>query len=59
MYPGSLPLVFNGSVPGHEKLNCSMYAGVQCTQVFNLTGSTKALISGQKSTYFLENADFF
>ena len=20
--------------------NCSMYAGVQCTQVFNLTGST-------------------
>ena len=21
-------------------INCSMYAGVQCTQVFNLTGST-------------------
>ena len=33
MYPGSLPLIFNGSVPGHEKLfnvrRCSMYAGVQ------------------------------
>ena len=35
MYPGSLPLIFNGIVPGHE-----MYAGVQCTQVFNLTGTT-------------------
>ena len=33
MYPGSLPLIFNGSVPGHEKLfnvrRCSMYTGVQ------------------------------
>ena len=33
MYPGSLPLIFNGSVPGHEKLfnvrRCSMYRGVQ------------------------------
>ena len=33
MYPGSLPLIFNGCVPGHEKLfnvrRCSMYAGVQ------------------------------
>ena len=38
MYPGGLPMIFNGSVPGHKK--CSMYAGVQCTQVFNLTGST-------------------
>ena len=32
MYPGSLPLIFNGSVPGHEKLfnvrRCSMYTGV-------------------------------
>ena len=29
MWPGSLPLTFNGSVPGHEKLfnvrRCSMY----------------------------------
>ena len=24
--------------------NCSMYAGVQCTQVFNLAGSTVLLI---------------
>ena len=33
MYPGSLPLIFNGSVPGHKKLfnvrRCSMYTGVQ------------------------------
>ena len=33
MYPGSLPLILNGSVPGHEKLinvrRCSMYTGVQ------------------------------
>ena len=33
MYPGSLPLKINGSVPGHEKLfnvrRCSMYTGVQ------------------------------
>ena len=33
MYPGSLPLIFNGSVPGHEKMfnvrRCSMYTGVQ------------------------------
>ena len=33
MYPGSLPLIFNGNVPGHEKLfnvrRCSMYTGVQ------------------------------
>ena len=32
MYPGSLPLIFNGSVPGHEILfnvrRCSMYTGV-------------------------------
>ena len=40
MYPGSLPLILNGSVPGYEKFLCSMYAGVQYTQVFNLTGST-------------------
>ena len=42
MYPGSLPLIFNGSVPGHEKLfnvrRCSMYTGVQldrfhCTSI--------------------------
>ena len=29
MYPGSLPLIFNGSVPGHEKLlnvrRCSIW----------------------------------
>ena len=33
MYPGSLLLMFNGSVPGQEKLfnvrRCSMYTGVQ------------------------------
>ena len=33
MYPGSLPLIFNGSLPGHEKVfnvgRCSMYTGVQ------------------------------
>ena len=33
MYPGSLPLISNGNVPGHEKLfnvrRCSMYTGVQ------------------------------
>ena len=33
MYSGSLPLIFNGSVPGHEKVfnvrRCSMYTGVQ------------------------------
>ena len=33
MYPGSPPLILNGSVPGHEKLfnvrRCSMYTGVQ------------------------------
>ena len=33
MYPGSLPLIFNGSVPGLEKMfnvrRCSMYTGVQ------------------------------
>ena len=43
MYPGSLPLIFNGSVPGHEKVfnvrRCSMYTGVQfdrfhCTYQF-------------------------
>ena len=32
MYPGSLQLILNGSVPAH--------AGVQCTQVFNLACST-------------------
>ena len=32
MYPGSLPLTFNGSVPD--------IIFFQCTQVFNLTGST-------------------
>ena len=33
MYPGSLPLISNWSLPGHEKLfnvrRCSMYTGVQ------------------------------
>ena len=33
MFPGSLPLIFNGSVPRHEQLFnvrwCSMYIGVQ------------------------------
>ena len=33
LYPGSLPLIFNGSVPGHKKVfnvrRCSLYAGVQ------------------------------
>ena len=33
MYPGSLPLIFHGSVPGHEKLfnvrRSSMYTGDQ------------------------------
>ena len=33
MYPGSLPLIFNGSVSGLEKMfnvrRCSMYTGVQ------------------------------
>ena len=33
MYPGSLPLISNGSMPGHEKLfnvhRCSMYTGFQ------------------------------
>ena len=33
MYPGSPPLIFNGSVPGHEKMfnvrRFSMYTGVQ------------------------------
>ena len=33
MYPGSLPLIFNRSVPGLENLfnerRCSMYIGVQ------------------------------
>ena len=33
MYPGSLPLIFNGNLPGNEKLfnvrRCSMYTGVQ------------------------------
>ena len=33
MYPGSLPLIFNGSLPGNEKVfnvrRCSMYTGVQ------------------------------
>ena len=33
MYPGSLQLIFNGSVPAHEKLfnvrRCSIYTGVQ------------------------------
>ena len=33
MYPGSLSLTFNGSLPGHEKVfnvrRCSMYTGVQ------------------------------
>ena len=42
MYPGSLPLIFNGSVPGHEELfnvrRCSMYTGDQfdrfhCTNI--------------------------
>ena len=33
MYPGSVPFIFNGSVPGHKKMfnvrRCSMYTGVQ------------------------------
>ena len=33
MYTGSLSLIFDGSVPGHEKMfnvrRCSMYTGVQ------------------------------
>ena len=33
MYPGSLPFIFNGSLPGNEKVfnvrRCSMYTGVQ------------------------------
>ena len=41
MYPGRLPLIFNGSVPGHEKLfnvrRCSMYTGVQFDR-FHCTG---------------------
>ena len=37
MYPGSLPLILMGVC--RDMKNCSMYAGVQCTQVFNLTGS--------------------
>ena len=45
MYPGSLPLIFNGGVPGHEKLfnvrRCSMYTGVQfdrfhCVYIYTL-----------------------
>ena len=35
--PGSLPLIFNGC---RDMQNRSMYAGVQCTLVFNLTDST-------------------
>ena len=36
---GSLPLIFNGNVPGHEKLfnvrRCSMYTGVQlCIDIY-------------------------
>ena len=46
MYPGSLPLIFNVSVSGHEKSinvrKCSMYTGVQfdrfhCTMNSNNT----------------------
>ena len=33
MYPGSLPLIFNESLPGDEKVfnvrRCSLYTGVQ------------------------------
>ena len=47
MYPGSLPFIFNGSVPGHEKLfnvrRCTMYTGVQfgrfhCTLIVGPAG---------------------
>ena len=54
MYTGSLPLIFNGSVPGHEKLfnvrRCSMYTGVQFDR-FHCTTSL-SLISW---TYMIHN----
>ena len=37
MYPGSLPLISMGVCLDMKFF--SMYAGVQCTQVFNLTDS--------------------
>ena len=46
MYPGSLPLIFNGSVPGHEKLfnvrRCSMYTDVHSDNSIALPRTIKA-----------------
>ena len=45
MYPGSLPLIFNGSVPGHEILfnvrRCSMYTGVHFDRFHCISISTE------------------
>ena len=47
MYPGSLPLIFNESVPGHEILSnvrrCSMYTGVQFDRIISVHLFEKAL----------------
>ena len=49
MYPGNLPLIFNGSVPGHEKLfnvrRCSMYTGVQFDRFHCISEARRALNS--------------
>ena len=60
MYPGSLPLIFNGSVPGHEKLfnvrRCSMYTGVQfdrfhCIYIKSCTQSSLVARLGKRQRY--------
>ena len=60
MYPGSLPLIFNGSVPGHEKLfnvrRCSMYTGVQfdrfhCTDILELVNKCPLRMQNYYKSY--------
>ena len=59
MYPGSLPLIFNGSVPVHEKLfnvhRCSMYTGVQFDRFHCSSSRRRTCSSSRKSSSSTEN----
>ena len=44
MYPGSLPLIFNGSVPGHEKL-------YMCIYILNVIFHCLVIVNGYHHTF--------
>ena len=62
IYPGSLPWIFNGSVPGHEQLlnvrRCSMYTGVQFDR-FHCIWASVSFMAELSFKYFAEEGVFF